>query len=256
MIITAILPVSRTRYLDRVLDSLLKQTLKPNNLIVIYDGPANEFVDVRNKIAHLKLESKLCVKSKNTTLAFNIPVRRLHITGIHNHFRELIGEADWVFSIEDDGILPPHALERLVGVAEANESVGMVTGVELGRWGTKYVGAWTADNVANPTLLTSLDNKSSDTSLVEPIDACGLYCALIDVGQYKRHEFSTRNGLGPDVNLGLFMRKHGFNNYIDWGIHVTHLTTVGDTEIEIHPTEESRKVKIKLLTGNVWQINT
>ena len=66
MTITTILPVSRVKYLDRVLESLLKQTHKPNNLIVIFDGSDEDFVTVRNKILELDFEQKLCVKSTNS----------------------------------------------------------------------------------------------------------------------------------------------------------------------------------------------
>src|SRR5690606_32087747 len=104
--------------------------------------------------------------------------RRRHITNIHNQLKELIGDADWIFSIEDDGILPNDALEKLIQVTK-KPNVGMVTGVELGRWGVPYVGAWMSDDVNKTTQLTSLENKTG-SDLVEEIDACGLYCALIN----------------------------------------------------------------------------
>lgn len=250
--ITTILPVSRTQYLDRVLNSLLAQTLKPNNLIVIYDGLPQEFVAVRNKVVGLNFDSVLCVQSKHTMLAFNIPDRRIRITAIHKHFQELIGDAEWIFSIEDDGVLPPDALERLVEVTTYAQDVGMVTGVELGRWGVPYVGAWKADNVADARELYSMENKTGGGT-IEEIDACGLYCALIRAGKYKAHDFTTSNGLGPDVNLGLYLRKEGYFNYIDWNVPVTHLGVLNGQEVEISPLGESKLVKLKLLHGNIWQ---
>lgn len=253
MIITTILPVSRIQYLDRVLESLLVQTYKPQNLLVIHDGTDEAFIEVRNRIVGLDFDSVLCVQSRNDRLAYSIPERRVHITEIHNHFRELIENADWIFSIEDDGILPPNALERLLSASQAHGDVGMISGVELGRWGVPYVGAWTVDNVQDVTEMVSIENRTSETPFVEPIDACGLYCALINAKQYKSHEFITDNGLGPDVNLGLYMRKQGLNNYIDWGVLVTHLTYYEGQEIEIYPTDESRVVKLKLLYDNIWQ---
>lgn len=253
MKITAILPVSRTHYLDRVIESLEKQTLKPNNLLVIFDGEQKDFIEVRNKIVSLKYESVVCVKSRSNRLAFNIPDRRLRIVELHKHFQELLGETEWIFSIEDDGILPEDALERLVKVAKQNEDVGMVTGVELGRWGVPYVGAWIVDNPDRPAHLTSMENKAHDPC-VEPTDAAGLYCALIRAGKYKTHHFTCANGLGPDVNLGLYLRREGYNNFIDWGIPVTHLNTLkGGEEIEISPLGESKVVNLKLLQGNIWQ---
>lgn len=250
MNITTILPVSRFKYLDRVLGSLLSQTVKPDKLIVICDVPQNQFNLIRNKISELDIDS-VCVKSKNGAAAQSIKTRRKNISNIHNHFKELVGETDWIFSIEDDGVLPNTALERLLNVAQY-KNVGMVTGVELGRWSVRYVGAWRADSIKNTKLLTSIEKGSG----VEEIDACGLYCALINPTQYKSHKFTSDNGLGPDVNLGLFMRRNGFNNYIDWGVPVTHLTNKNGLEIEIPPTDTSRVVTLNRLSDTIWKVGS
>jgi len=252
MKITTILPVSRIKYLDRVLESLLKQTIKIENLIVVYDGPANQFINIRNRIAELDIENRICVPTIYNRQAFTIAERRWHIVAIHNQIRELIGDCDWVFSIEDDGILPENALERLITVAEAREDAGMITGVELGRWGIPYVGAWHVDDIFEPKKVTSLENKTSDP-IIEEIDGCGLYCALIRYDLYKEHKFDTSNGLGPDVNLGLFLRQKGYKNYIDWGIPVTHLTDKMNIEIEIPATSKSRVITLTLGPGGVWR---
>lgn len=251
MKITTILPVSRIQYLDRVLESLVNQTYKPNNLIVVYDGYDEQYLHVRNKIVELKFDNVLCVPSNNGSPAHTIPDRRNHIVGVHNQMRELIEECDYIFSIEDDGILPPDALQKLVKQMKLHEDAGMITGVELGRWGVKYVGAWTVDDLFEPKEVTSLDNKTYSDD-IDQIDGCGLYCALIRADCYKTHEFFTKNGLGPDINLGLYMRQNGFKNYIDWSIHVTHLTFTNGLELEISPTEDSRIVTMHLLSGSTW----
>lgn len=252
MNITTILPVSRIQYLDRVLESLLAQTYKPNNLIVVFDGPDSQFVEVRNKIVGLDYDTVRCVKSRHDRLAFAIPDRRLHIVDIHKQIQEIIEDTDWIFSIEDDGILPPDALHKLVKIVKQYEDVGMVTGVELGRWGVPYVGAWKVDNIHDSREMYSMENKCPDGG-VEEIDACGLYCALIRAGKYKQHAFTTQNGSGPDVNLGLYLRREGYHNYIDWSIPVIHLNYMNGQEIEISPLGESKLVKLKLLHGNIWQ---
>lgn len=250
MQITTILPVSRVVYLDRVLESLKNQTYKSQSLIVIFDGSDSDFIKVRNKVVGIDYQHVLCVKSNNRRPAFSIPERRWHITNIHNQFRELIGEADWIFSVEDDGILPPDALERLVSVASMKE-LGMITGVELGRWGVPYVGAWRVDDVFKPERITSLENRAGE-NVGESIDVCGLYCGLIRADLYKGHKFTTANGLGPDVNLGLYIRQQGFHNYIDWGIPVTHLTNTRGLEMEIPATDTSLIVVLTALGKNTW----
>lgn len=247
--------MSRTQYLDRVIESLLKQTYKPTSFLVIYDGPENEFVETRNKIVGLDFKHVLFVKSTNTRQAFAIPERRQHIVNIHNQIREIIEGCDWVFSMEDDSVLPPNALQRLVELVKSHEDVGMATGVELGRWGVPYVGAWKVDDINNVTEVTSMQNRTLDPC-IETIDACGLYCALIRADHYKQHEFFTHNGLGPDVNLALFLRQQGLRNYIDWSIHVTHLTSRYGLEVEIPATDISDIVTLRLLSGTTWQALT
>lgn len=244
--------MSRIKYLDRVLESLTSQTLKPQNLIVVFDGSDNEFLEVRNKVVGLKFESVLCVPSPNTGIAHTIAERRVRITNIHNQLREIIGDCDWVFSMEDDSILPPDALRRLVKFVKLHEDVGIVTGVELGRWGVPYVGAWRVDDINNVGKVISLENRTA-TPCIEGLDACGLYCGLIRAEYYKKHDFFTNNGLGPDVNLGLFLRRQGLKNYIDWGIHVTHLTFRDGHEVEILATDNSKSITLELLSGSTWK---
>lgn len=252
MKITTILPVSRIKYLDRVLESLLNQTYKIENLIVIFDGPENEFVQVRNRIAELDIENKVCVPFPYIGPAHTIAERRWRIVRIHKQLQDVLADCDWVFSIEDDGILPPNALRELVGVVKAREDVGMVTGVELGRWGLPYVGAWRLDDVNEPMLMTSMENKAGE-DLTEEIDACGLYCALIRSYEYKQHIFDTSNGLGPDVNLGLFLRQKGYQNYIRWSVPVTHLGVQNNIEVEIPATSQAKVVTLRRSYGTTWK---
>lgn len=256
--ITTILPVSRLSYLDRVLECLLNQTVKPNNLLVVYDGPESQYLIARNKVVGLDFEQVRFVPSNSLALAHSIPDRRRHITNIHNQIREMMGEIptlvgaeqNWIFSIEDDGIIPLDALEKLLAVTKTHADVGQVTGVELGRWGSPYVGAWKVNNVFDVKSIESMHFKHSG---IEEIDGCGLYCTLIRQELYHQHAFFTNNGLGPDVNLGIFMRQQGYQNYIDWSIHVTHLTFKEGREQEIKPTDPSRIIKLTLLSGSTWK---
>lgn len=255
MKITTILPVSRINYLDRVIESLLNQTYKSQRLIVIFDGSNNDFITVRNRIVGLDFESVLCVKSNSDKPALTIPDRRKRIAHIHNQFRDLIGDADWVFAIEDDGILPHDALRSLVRHVSSHNDTGMVTGVELGRWGAPYVGAWLVDNVYDTTDVTSLRSKANDnTATIDEIDACGLYCALIRADRYKSHEFFAYNGLGPDINLGLYLRQQGFRNYIDWRVLLTHITTIDNIEYEIEARDISIVIGMTSVGNDNWHI--
>lgn len=254
MKIATILPVSRIELFDIVLDSIVNQTYSIDNLLVIYDGPEDKFIQVRNRVSELNIPTKLCVQSTNVGNAASIPDRRKHIANIHNQAKQLISDADWVFSIEDDGILPLDALERLVKLVSERDNVGMATGVELGRWGMPYVGAWTVNDINDIKVITSMENKTlQEPTIVEKIDACGLYCGLIRFDCYKQHTFFVDNGLGADVNLGIFIRRLGFDNYIDWGIPLTHLTNRDGVNIAIPATSRSRVIKLTTLYNNTWQ---
>lgn len=258
--IIAVLPISRTRYIDRVLNSLKSQTLKPDILCVIVDKKLDPAEDKRLKELLDKLTMRVVIgESPNKEVGFGIEERRQNISNLHNSFQDLIGHAmyglspeeffkyRWVFSFEDDGVLPPNAIERLHKIAEKNDA-GLVSGVELGRWGLPYVGAWEADNCENPQRVTSLKSKASS---VDEIDASGLYCALVRLHSYMKHQFRCDNGLGPDVNLGLFLRNKGFKNYIDWSVKVTHLTRDFDGEKEIPADSESHQVEL-FKNGSEW----
>lgn len=253
MKIVTILPVSRIEFLDRVLDSLLNQSYKPRtSLVAVVDGSDELFLRVHNKLASIPLDFTLCVKSENWGEApqMTIPQRRQRICNIHNQIRDLItDDTDYIFSIEDDGILPENALSWLVNDIQNYPAVGMVTGVELGRWGVPYVGAWRVDNIMDAKKVVSMESKVG-SSLVEEIDACGLYCALIRADLYKQHTFSSGNGLGPDVNFALELRQLGFKNYIDWFVPVTHITNRNGVILEIPATSESRVVTLTPLSNS------
>jgi len=190
------------------------------------------------------------VQSENYNgAAVTIPQRRWHISAIHNQMKKLIGDdIDWIFSIEDDGILPTNALESLINDVKSQPNVGLVSGAELGRWGIPYVGAWRVDDINNTQKITSMESKVG-TQLVEEIDACGLYCALIRADLYKLHDFSSDNGLGPDINLALDIRRCGFQNYIDWFVPVTHITEKNGQTVQIPATNTAMVVNLTPL-GN------
>jgi len=59
----------------------------------------------------------------------------------------LIKPSEYVFLIEDDGVLPADALSRLLADYQRRSHAGFIEGVELGRWGISHVGAWRGDDV-------------------------------------------------------------------------------------------------------------
>jgi hypothetical protein len=66
---------------------------------------------------------------------FSINTRRRRIAAIHNEIHKLIKPCEYVFLIEDDGVLPSDALSRLLADYKAHQYAGFIEGAELGRWG-------------------------------------------------------------------------------------------------------------------------
>lgn len=259
---TIVLLVSRSDFLDRVISKieLLDCNKNDTNILAIVDGDNALYIKTRNLIQDTKFNQRLTVKSDcpGTGSRFNVKERRKRIAFLHNQARELIQHDEgYIFTVEDDTLIGTSALRELMKIALNNRAFGMAEGVELGRWGVPYVGAWIADDIYDTKQLTSVENKYTSPSdeLVENIDAGGLYCSLIRADLYKQHEFTSDNGLGPDVNLGLELRRLGFQNFIAWHVPCTHLNIKMGKEEKIKPSDESKIVKITLDKRNKWHVS-
>lgn len=254
--VLTVLPISRTEYLSSVLDHLSVQTQPVTDMIVVIDCDDSELKSM-SEVVEQKVSNMLpnvnfsYMRSLNRGVAKSIYQRRRNIASIHNQLRLYTEGYDYVFSVEDDGLLPERALEKLLDIALGSDGFGMATGVEIGRWGTPYVGAWIANDIHETTDLMSVGRPSS--TIIHDIDACGLYCAVISAHHYRQHVFSSDNGLGPDINLGLYLRRSGLRNFIDWSLPVTHLTEHGGEEVAIPGDSESCIVSMKKVYENVWQ---
>ncbi len=257
---TIILTVSRDDFLGKVITSieLLECQNDTTNILCIVDGPPTLFLKTRNLINETKFNKRLTVqfKGKNSKAKVDIKSRRARISAIHNEAKKyLTHDKGYVFSIEDDTTFGPKALKKLLRVAQSNKALGMAEGVELGRWGVPYVGAWIADDIYNPQVLTSVENiHNTVDGRVSNIDAGGLYCSLIRTDLYKQHDFTSKNGLGPDINFGLECRQLGFDNFIVWNIRCTHHFIDKKQKTSISATEQSQKITMKKLNEKRWLV--
>jgi hypothetical protein len=238
---TIILPISRDQHLLKVFASLelLECDRERTSLLAFVDGEADLFLTARNLVEQSKFGERLCVQGDvpGPRREFSINTRRRRIAAIHNEIHELIKPCDYVFLIEDDGVLPPDALSRLLTDYLAHPYAGFIEGVELGRWGIPYVGAWRADDVYDMQRLESVLPHTAEVvdgamrpvgvvpdRVVEEIDAGGLYAALTKYEHYLRHEFRPYEGctFGPDIEWGIALRQEGYRNYLDWSVAVEH----------------------------------
>jgi hypothetical protein len=228
-----ILPVSREQHLLRVFASLevLECDRERTGLLVYVDGDEALYEVAANLVDQSKFADRQCIRGDipGPCKEFSINTRRRRIAAIHNEIRKLIKPCEYVFLIEDDGILPPNALSRLLSDYLAHPHAGFIEGVELGRWGIPHVGAWRADDVYDPTKLESAMPGSG----VEEIDAGGLYATLTRYDLYRKHEFKPwGDTLGPDFDMGIELRRLGHKNFIDWSVQLEHCRPDGTS---IHP---------------------
>lgn len=257
---TIVLLVSRAEYLEKVISRI--EMLECNhievNFLCIVDGNELLYVHTRNLVNDTKFNERLTVRLDypGSTTRLDIPSRRRRIAAAHNQAKDLIQHTNgYIFSVEDDTLIGVSSLNKLMKVAINHPAFAMVEGVELGRWGVPYVGAWKVDNIYEPETITSIENKYTITEDLpeENIDAGGLYCALIRADLYKQHTFTSENGLGPDVNFGLELRQLGYENFIVWTVPCTHLTNVLGKEMSITPTEESKIVTLTKVDDTKWR---
>jgi len=251
--ITILLLVSRNDFLERILTSI--ELLECNNmktsLIVIVDGDNKLFLDVRNVVEFSKYDQSICIqyKSKEKKSQFDVMQRRKRISAIHNFAKEYINDNGLIMGIEDDTIVPHDALIKMHKEYIYNNHIGFIQGIELGRWGIPYLGAWLVNDIYDTTSIKS-------TLLLEGIhevDAGGFYCFMTRTDTYLNHTFKPfeNNDLGPDVDFGITLRRNGLINYTDYSIKCIHL----DKDKELIIGKEDIQIVNLIKADNRWRQN-
>ena len=265
--VTIIMPVSRADYLSPVFSALevLECDRRYTNLVVIVDGDDKLFINVRNLTAMSKFNETLCVpyskRDEPKVIETDLIGRRQRIADIHNELKTLIGECKYVLGIEDDTVIPPKTLAHLLEDLSEVPHAGFIQGVELGRWHKPYIGAWLADDIYEPHLMSSIMPRSEFDSTrgnkaYEPIDAGGLFCFISKKEIYTSHDFKTfeNNGMGPDADYGMTLRQLGYSNFIDWRIKCIHL--FGDEKISLATHKPVHVYFTKHPNRKTWQFHS
>lgn len=230
--ITIILPISRRDYLRPVFECL-KNLEKPDDteLLIVIDGDKALEKAVDKRLDSLKFE-KIQVINFGDSPAEDINSRRFRISAIHNKAKHYIPEeCEYVFLVEDDTVYPKHTLTALLKTFDRS-ATAYVGAIQLGRHNSPYLGAWVTENVDNPILIESVEPSQG----LEPVDASGFYCCLIDAGLYKNHHFEPldkkgTNGLSCDVNFGFYLRRQGYNVYVNHDIQCDHIGDRGSVNL-------------------------
>lgn len=252
--ITIFLPITRKDLMPGMAKQLAKlerPAIHKLNIVAIVDNKDIDTDEVRNILAESGIDIATCINTGNPMAGeINIGTRRLRITEVFNKARKLIpAAADFVFTIEDDTLIAPDTLIQLVDAFNQLPNPGLVSGVQVGRWGVKYCGVWRVDNVTNMTRITSLlpgDEKNLD--LWEKVDTTGFYCFLTKA-DYFRAVHNKFGQFGPDIYFGLELRKMGLTNYVNWGIIAKHISVRGI----LIPDAECTTVTYQK-TDDVWSL--
>lgn len=231
--ITVILPVSRAEYL-RAVFNCLAELEKPEDteLLIVIDGDSELHKKVDSRLDSINFSRTQVITFGNKP-AEDINSRRFRISEIHNKAsRHISPETDQVMLIEDDTTYPPDALTRLRVTMNMEDNCAFVTGVQLGRRNTPYLGAWKADKVDDPVQITSVMPSHG----IQSIDAGGFYCALTDAMLYRMHCFEPYDqigkvGLSCDVNYCFFLRRSGWDCYVDHAIQCDHIGDKGSVNL-------------------------
>lgn len=222
--VTIILPISREYYLQRIFTQLemLICDREQTNIITYVDGDVQLYATARNFTENSKFAQRLCVyRKRGIANVGSVWRRRQRIADIHNEMKEYLQKAEHVFLIEDDTLFPTNALVKLLSMIDGRNDVGLASGVEIGRWGFNHIGAWKADDIYEPKMISSMPMGVGVTE----VDATGLYCCIVKFDNYMKHKFEPfEDILGPDVQFGFTMRQIGLKNYIDYSIKCSHLT--------------------------------
>jgi hypothetical protein len=234
--INILVPVSRLRYLDRFFDSLNKLEGEAN-LFVLVDGDHRLYEKARNLTVKSKFNQRLCIFRAKGTPSQAQKRRKQRISDIHNEIKTYINGGEFVFLTEDDTLLPPDTLTKLMPLYGDS---GLVSGVQAGRHGFTHIGAWdVGETIVSVPMGTGL----------REVDATGFYCLLTRTEYYLDHDFKPyKDILGPDVDFGMGLRAKGLKNYIDYSIQCTHMTPKEDIEVkdivqvQVHPNGAVEKL--------------
>lgn len=225
--ITIVLLVSRDFLLSQLFNRLDKLLCDRHmtNLLVLVDGEKDLYLKARNLTVASNFAQKLCVSAKppkhrSPSQSF----RRKRIAYLHNEAKTYIEPCEYILLLEDDGLFPLDGLDKLLKLYKQYPDAGFIEGLELGRWLSRYIGAWLVDDPFDVKEIRSIDYKP-DT--VISIDAGGLYFTLTRFSRYMDHMFAPTNNFGPDIIWGLELRKQGYTNYIDTSILVEHHNSSG-----------------------------
>lgn len=171
---------------------------------------------------------KLFTSNAPRVREYDVPERRDRIVTMKKNSVQMIGDSEYVFCLEDDTFVEPDTFKRLLGLIEDKPGVGVVSGVEVGRWNIPVYGVWKIDPLDKPTKVSTMPHKDSG---IQEVDGLGWYCYITPTKLYKEADYHYEaECIGPDVAFTLDLRRRGYKALADWSIKCKHVSRHGILE--------------------------
>jgi len=228
--LTIFIPLSRPWRIDRMVEQLGKLNtdgFQTTLLFVVDNAEIKEghITEAFDKYELPRYKTIFHFTNNPPASEHNANARRDRIKNVWLIAAEKVSnDADFVMTVEDDTDFDANALQALMSnydnLTAAGKQVGLVSGVQVGRWGLKMIGAWRADNVEDPKVWETI--PFTRTEILEAVDAAGFYCFVTPAHLFKSAKYEW-GWFGCDVMYGLECRQKGFENFIDWTVETGHV---------------------------------
>lgn len=231
-VVTLFCAFARDTFTKKWLDDLstFKHDPSRTRVVILIDG---DFIQTSSRLkqyfeTHKYLSYGISMNHEYNPNDAKIAVRRARIAFIKNQSKYLIKKrpSDYVVGLEDDTAFGGMDIMDLLNPMMQIEQVRFVQGLQCGRWGVKYLGAWQTDNPNDPQRLWSITPQFGDKFLrYQDIDGGGFYYYATPTDLYCKHEYQwSGEQWGPDVNYGLWLRQQGYVCFADTRLVVGHRT--------------------------------
>lgn len=234
-IITIFCPFTRRWAIDQWVANLENVEYDPaqTHLAFIIDTnlpyARKKLTDYSNAKPHRSFQ--LVMNEEHLPNEVRIAKRRIRIAEVKNQSKAMIANTDceFVIGLEDDTVfdrLPnfDRLLRPMLENGLSDEEVAFVSGVQIGRWGARIVGAWDIDDPFNPRHALTKLPPTDGLKGYESISAGGWYGYATPRHYYLDHEYhsASTQPWGPDINYGLWLRQQNKKCLIDWNTEFGH----------------------------------
>jgi len=244
---TVVVTVNRPEFIELVQSNLLSLELpdKAKLVVMVDNRKIDSFItdEIRERFTSVTIQNSLL-----PGIPGNISESRSRIAKVRNQSKSLVGDTEFVFSFEDDTVVPKNALVKLLQDWYEVDNPGFISGVQVGRQGLKILGAWLCDSTQFPTEFVSLGKNEVVTPIAE-VSGAGMYCYLTRTDLYKEATYGWREPVGPDVWYGLHLRTKGYKNYVDQSLVCGHQIS---GKVLTPDTVDVVKARF-YLTNGVWE---